>query len=84
MLQDPPRTWAKNLNPLLLLDYRCHTNEGAIGKDFPPALRTCMQFLASKTKQEIQVGEYLKLISLHEHREKQASLNTPLHSYFPG
>jgi hypothetical protein len=55
LLQDPPRTWAKTLNPLLLLDYRCHVNEGAIGKDFPPALHTCMQFLASKTKQEIQV-----------------------------
>jgi len=52
--QDPPKTWSTNLNPLALLDYRCHSgNNGTIGKDFPRQLRTCMRRLGNMTAEQV-------------------------------
>ncbi len=36
--KDPPTTWVTELNPLLLLDYRCHVENGTIGSGFPPSV----------------------------------------------
>ncbi|MEW5300995.1 MAG: hypothetical protein WDW36_003881 [Sanguina aurantia] len=50
----PPDTWNKVVNPLLLLDYRCHVEGGEIQKNFPPALARCMSRLAAMAPLAIQ------------------------------
>ncbi|KAJ9522716.1 hypothetical protein QJQ45_019883, partial [Haematococcus lacustris] len=52
--KDPPQTWTKNPNPLVLLDYRCHVDGGAIGKRFFPKLEQCMRHIGSMQAAEIQ------------------------------
>ncbi|KAL6763593.1 hypothetical protein V8C86DRAFT_2491886 [Haematococcus lacustris] len=52
--KDPPQTWTKNPNPLVLLDYRCHVEGGAIGKRFFPKLEQCMRHIGSMQAAEIQ------------------------------
>jgi hypothetical protein len=38
---DPPTTPSKHVSPLILLDYRCHVEGGAIGTRFHPKLQGC-------------------------------------------
>ncbi|GAX78973.1 hypothetical protein CEUSTIGMA_g6413.t1 [Chlamydomonas eustigma] len=51
--EGPPKTCDTKLNPLLLLDYRCHVNNGSIGFDYPPQVQQCMANLAKKSPNEI-------------------------------
>ena len=34
--EGPPKKWDTKVNPLLLLDYRCHVDNGTIGTNLPP------------------------------------------------
>ena len=41
--------WGRIGHVGVLLDYRCHAPGGAIGRDFPPATRKCLQKFAKST-----------------------------------
>ncbi len=43
------------LNPLLLLDYRCHAEGGALGTSFPGRLTQCMRHVGALTPSQIQI-----------------------------
>ena len=38
--EGPPKKWDTKVNPLLLLDYRCHVDNGTIGTNLPPQVGT--------------------------------------------
>eukprot|EP00798_Chlamydomonas_sp_ICE-L_P002984 gene2984-12992_t len=43
----------KNLNPMLLLVYRCYVDGGEIGINYPPELTKCLAKIASMSAQEV-------------------------------
>ncbi|KAG2495164.1 hypothetical protein HYH03_006771 [Edaphochlamys debaryana] len=51
--KNPPRGGASFLTPLLLMDYRCHVEGGAIGTNFTPELKECLSHIAGMTSKDI-------------------------------
>jgi hypothetical protein len=37
----------RSLNPLIVLDYRCHVEGGKLGTNYPPVVTQCLRHLAS-------------------------------------
>ena len=44
----------RSLNPMVVLDYRCYTEGGTIGTNYPPELKQCLASLTKMTASEIQ------------------------------
>mmetsp|Transcript_34884 Transcript_34884/g.110195 ORF Transcript_34884/g.110195 Transcript_34884/m.110195 type:complete len:361 (-) Transcript_34884:17-1099(-) len=48
------RNWQIFTNPITrTMDYRCHAEGGAIGFNYPPSVKTCMEKIAGMTKHEV-------------------------------